>query len=268
MKRLLVLLLVGFVFLSLKPKEEYDISPNDYGLNYKELNIKTDDGLDIYGWLLLPERTSGTTVILSHDGDGNMQEVLEEAGQFLSLGYKVITYDYRGFGKSGDFEIKEKFYIYAQFQKDLDAVIEYARKSHNNKRIILYGKGIGAGLSLATGAKNRNINFIIADSPYKDLVSIQKKLQQVKSKEVMIPLAYDKSLIDPSFAMKDRYAKLKKYLIIYGKDDEVYDKSDMKDLYKLQKDNAELAEIKNADYNTTFTSDKIEYFKIIKEFLK
>jgi cephalosporin-C deacetylase-like acetyl esterase len=249
MKYFLLTTIAFLLFTGLKPKKTYDISPADFGLKYKEYEIETKDNYKLKAWLFLPPRTSGTTVLICHDGEGNMQKTIEKAGFFMSMGYKVLTYDYRGFGESDDFDINEKFFIYAQFQKDLDAVIDFADNQANNTRVYLYGKGMGAGLSLATGANSRKVQKVIADSPYKDLISLQAKFKTAKSEDILIPLAYDK------------------YLIIYGGDDEIYDKSDMKDLSKIQKDNTELEEIKKADYSSTYSNDKTAYFKIIEDFL-
>jgi dienelactone hydrolase len=267
MKYFLLTTIAFLLFTGLKPKKTYDISPADFGLKYKEYEIETKDNYKLKAWLFLPPRTSGTTVIICHDGEGNMQKTIEKAGFFMSMGYKVLTYDYRGFGESDDFDINEKFFIYAQFQKDLDAVIDFADNQANNTRVYLYGKGMGAGLSLATGANSRKVQKVIADSPYKDLISLQAKFKTAKSEDILIPLAYDKNLIDPAVGLANKEAKLKKYLIIYGGDDEIYDKSDMKDLSKIQKDNTELEEIKKADYSSTYSNDKTAYFKIIEDFL-
>ena len=44
------------------------------------------------------------------------------------MGYKVVTYDYRGFGESSEFEIDNNMYIYPHFQDDMKAMIDFCRQ--------------------------------------------------------------------------------------------------------------------------------------------
>jgi pimeloyl-ACP methyl ester carboxylesterase len=68
-------------------------------------------------------------VVISGSGDGNMADNLEIVNSFLSAGYNVATYDYRGYGASSDFKIDPDLYIYPQFITDLNAVLDHLRKS-------------------------------------------------------------------------------------------------------------------------------------------
>ena len=81
------------------------------------------------GCLTLQAAATRKYIIISSSGDGNMSDNLEIAAQFISNGYHVMLYDYRGYGKSGDFKINNDFFIYPQFVKDLQAACDYA---HNH----------------------------------------------------------------------------------------------------------------------------------------
>jgi pimeloyl-ACP methyl ester carboxylesterase len=94
-----------------------------------------------------------------------MADNLEVVGQFLSLGYNVLTYDYRGYGKSDSFHINQNFFIYAQFAKDLQGVLDYMRKTYSPGYCDLYGIGIGAGLSIGLGCTSTQVRRVIADGP-------------------------------------------------------------------------------------------------------
>ena len=39
-----------------------------------------------------------------------------------------MTYDYRGFGESSEFEIDNNMYIYPHFQDDMKAMIDFCRQ--------------------------------------------------------------------------------------------------------------------------------------------
>ena len=127
----LVLSMASFSSFALAPSKEYKVLPSDFGLEYKEVSVPTADGLKLNTWIFKATTDSKKYVIISDDGNGNMADNMEVIGQFLSLGYHVIAYDYRGFGKSDSFNINQKFFIYAQFAKDLQAELDYLRKNYS-----------------------------------------------------------------------------------------------------------------------------------------
>jgi len=271
MKKIIsIIILLSIVVSSnaLNPVKEYSVSPDEFGMKYSEVNFKTEDGLNLFGWYFNAPKKSGKAIILSHDGDGNMGDLIELAGQFVSAGYNVLTYDYRGYGKSDDFKINTKFYIYAQFVKDLEAAIEFVRvRKSGITTVHLYGQGIGAGLSLSVGADKKRVTKVIADSPYTTLLDIQKKFADIKGENILIPLAYDKNILEPKFALENKYAKLKNYLFIAGDEDELYSPKEIKNLSKMVKATASIYIVKGAKANSTFIKDKAKYFEEIREFV-
>jgi dienelactone hydrolase len=264
----ILIITLSVVLTSLRPEKDYAITPAEFGVKYSEVSFKTKDGLNLKGWFFSPEKKSGTIVVLSHDGEGNMSSMIEIASNFTSLGYNVLTYDYRGFGGSDDFKINNQFVIYPQFAKDLDAAIDFAHASYEVNQVFLYGKGIGASLSICAASGRRDVQKAIADSPYDELNNYQKLIKEIKGEDIMIPLAYDKSQLDPQFALSGKYAKTSQYLIINGAEDQLCSVKILKSLAKINPDNVQLNTVKKADYSTTFSSDKTAYFKVISEFLK
>ena len=207
-------------------------------------------------------------MILSDDGNGNMADLMEQVSVFLSLGYHVLTYDYRGFGKSSDFEIKPKFYIYAQFEKDLNAVVDFVKKEKTNiPKIHLYGVGMGAGLSLSVGA-NRNLGTVIADSPYTTFELAKTRIKEVKNEEVLVPLGYNKVECEPKYALESKGAQMSGILFIVGDNDLIYTPKDIKELAKIRSSISTVYTVKNSDGQNNLTVDKEKYLAEIKSFLK
>jgi len=272
MKRNVVILMIfGFVMqvFSLDPVREYAYQPSDFGLSYEEVVITTDDNLKLKGWLFSPKTPSFRMVIVSHDGEGNMSNMIEVASQFTSLGFNVLTYDYRGYGESDDFEINTNFYIYAQFEKDLNAAIDYVRRYHSkNRNINLYGIGIGASLSLSIGAvRSDQLSKIIADSPYLTLEDVKSDIKKHYDKDVMLPLGFDKLLLEPKHALAARGASLNGILVIAGDKEPVYSVKVAREIAKIRSKISSVFVVKGATKETTFSTDKNEYFKQIKNFL-
>lgn len=266
---LICALLISFSAFSLNPSREYAVTPADYGIDYEEVSITTSDNLTLKGWYFTPKEISYKMIIISDDGVGNMADLIEIATNFVSLGWNVLTYDYRGFGESDEFEINNNFYIYSQFEKDLNAAIDYSRKSHSkNRTLALYGQGIGASLSLAIGAiRSGEISKIIADSPYSTLDDVQKAIKETEGKDVLLPLGFDKNMLEPVYALEAKGGSLNGILVIYGKDDPVYNGDMVKRITKIRSKITQTYVVKDATKDNTFTADKESYFRTIKDFL-
>ncbi len=261
---------LGISVFALKPSKNYSAKPSDYGITYQEVKIETEDNLTLKGWFYETAKPSNKIVIISGNGDGNMADYIEIATNFTSLGFNVLTYDYRGYGESQDFKINENFYIYAQFEKDLNAAINWVRKYNSKmKTVDLYGMGIGGALSIAVGANRGGDVFqVIADSPYSKLEDIKKKIKEIEGKDVLLPLGYNKYMLEPYYALESKGTGVYSVLFICGELDNVYTIDDTKALSKVQKNRSQVFVVKGATRFETFTKDKNAYFEEIKNYLK
>jgi len=265
---LFVLLLAAFQIYGLNPERKYNVNPSDFGMKYEEIKIKSDDGIMLNAWYFPASKTSYKIMILSDDGNGNMADLIEHVSVFLSLGYNVLTYDYRGYGASSDFEIKPKFYIYAQFEKDLNAVVDYIKKERTSiPKIHLFGVGIGAGLSIAV-ASNRNLGTVIADSPYSTFELAKTRIKEARNEEVLVPLGYNKVECEPQYALESKGAQLSGMLLIVGDKDLVCTTKDIKELSKIRSSVTSVYTVKNSNGDNNLTIDKEKYLAEIKAFLK
>ncbi|MCX6231825.1 MAG: alpha/beta hydrolase [Bacteroidetes bacterium] len=264
-----LLLLTTTALFALKPEKEYKVLPDEFGITYEKLTIPTKDNMHIAAWFFKAATESKKIVIISHSGDGNMSNMIEMASQFITLGYNVITYDYRGYGESSEFKINNNFYMYAQFEKDLNAVLDYTRKFYSKYRQVdLYGKGMGAGLSIGVGCNRPEVNKIIADSPYNTLESMQKRLKEVQNLDVIIPLAFDKFLIEPEYAVAERGKNVAGILLIWGEKDEICAQKDIRLLRKLAKCPTEDYKVIGATGENNFSINKAKYLEELKKFTK
>ncbi len=267
---LFLLLLIGNSAFSLNPSRKYEIKPEDYGMAYEKLTIPTEDELvNLHAWYFTPSEATKRIVIISDDGVGNMADNIELVSQWLSLGYHVICYDYRGFGESSDFNINPKFYIYSEFMKDLTHVINYVKKYHAKLTVVdLYGIGIGAGLSMAVGCNNINIKRVLADAPYYSLEHMKNRIKDIQGETVIMPLGYNKYFMEPKYALTEHGKHLYGILIIVGETDPVIGPVEYKMFAKgsIPKVSVYIAEGVVNDQN--FSSNKDEYFNQIKKFLK
>ncbi len=267
---LITSVLNGQQTLGLNAQRTYDITPADYGLIFDTIRIPTDDGASLYAWHLYPgeknDKSSKKAVIISHDGNQNMANGLEQAGKFLGLGFHVFMYDYRGFGKSSDFNVSPKFFIYQQFATDLTAAVEYVKKYHALLSVDLYGWGIGGGLSLGVGANNLKVHRVIADNPYSTFETVQNRYEQKSGTRIMMPIGYNVSLLEPKMALIDKGDHLRAILLIIGEQGNIMTPADMLELQAMKKKVTTIYTVKGVDNDKNFSSNRDEYFKQIKAF--
>jgi len=262
--------LIGLTSYGLKPSKTYANTPDEYGMTYDTISINTEDNLVLKGWFFkATEAGSYKVMIISDDGIGNMADNIELVSNFLTLGYNVITYDYRGYGRSADFKIDTSFFIYSQFQKDIEAVLSYTKKYQSKLRTVhLYGIGIGAGLSLSVGANHTEVGKIIADSPYSNFEEMKTTIKEANGTDAKFPLGYNKNYLEPTYALAAKGGTLAGILIIAGENEKIYTSKIAKKLAGIRGSISSTYIAKEATEATTFSSNKTKYFAEIKNFLK
>jgi uncharacterized protein len=264
-KILLVLFIVfqAVQVLALNPSREYKVTPDKFGMQYKEEKIKTSDGAVLNGWFFENAKKSTNWIVISGSGDGNMADHLEIVNSFLSAGYNVAAYDYRGYGASSEFAIDPDLFIYPQFITDLNSVLDYLRKSRAITKFDLFGLSIGAGLSIGVGANRPETKKIIADGPWTSLEGMKSKLKANAGKEVNMPFGYDKTH-EPIYAFDKPKGPMKNLMIIVSAQDPVIGPADVKSIKGVN----EVYVVKNSPSNAeNFSTDKNTYFEKISKFL-
>jgi hypothetical protein len=94
-------------------------------------------------------------------------------------------------------------------------------------------------------------------------------LKDRRNQEVMLPLAYDKNLLEPQYALASglNEDKLQGILLIVGQNEDVFGPDDAKQLQKIHSKNLEVYTVANATNDKTFSSNKDEYFNQVKKFV-
>lgn len=260
--------------IGLNAEADYPITPADYGLNFEEINIETPDkdaennNVMIFGWHLIPnDKVSKKAMIIAHNGQGNMSYALEYAGIFLGLGYHVFMFDYRGFGQSDEFKVSNKFYIYAQFATDLNAMVDYVKKYHATMTCSIFGYGIGGGLALGVGANSVKVFSVIADAPYITLEKIEKTYKDMSGEKIFMPLAFDKALVEPANALPVKGDHLRGILLICGANGDLIKAADVASLADYKKKITTVYTVPGVNNDMNFESNKDEYYKQVKGFL-
>ncbi len=129
-----------------QPGPYYYYPPEDFGYQPQELFFPSLDGTKLSGWLfprLSPDKKN--LMILQFHGNGeNMTSHYMSLVWATKMGFELITFDYRGYGKS-DGELGHKGVI-----EDAVAAYNFAKKRAlaTDQKIILYAQSLGATILL------------------------------------------------------------------------------------------------------------------------
>ena len=259
--------IISTTCFALNPSRTYKQRPDKYNIKYTEVKVKTDDGAALNLWYFPTANPSKKLVIIAHNGDGNMGDYLRRVDQFKRIGYNVVTFDYRGFGESSKFEIAGDMYIYSEFTKDLEAVIDYCRENYQ-ETFDLYGFGIGAGLVLGVGYNHTEIVRIIADTPFLSLENVEEKYDN-QPHWMEVPFESYPKKFEPINTIQNAPSKnLKGILIMVGNNDALFTRADMEKLRQLNKKLiSQIHVVDNKSRMDNFKANKEKYFAEISSFI-
>jgi len=257
------LLATASTAFALNPSRTYKQLPDKYNMKYEAHTVTTSDGAKLHAWSIKSKTKSSKYILISHNGEGNMGDYLRRVDQFTSIGYNVVTFDYRGYGKSSSFKIDRKMQIYPHFQDDFKAMVDFTRKL--SPTFDAYGWGIGGGLALGVGWNRREIRKIIADTPFLSMEDLESRFAPSGKNPSKVTAAGYKKANEPVHALAKPPAGTKSVKILVGSKDAKYKKADMQKIASKKSKNASVSVIKGGDGKDNSKSSS--YFTTIKTFL-
>lgn len=250
-------------YLSLiNPKRvKSDVTPTNYGIEYKKVTFLTEDGLKLAGWWVPGNTRAKGTIIVGHGYPFDKANIFE-ATEWLHPEFNLFYYDHRSFGDSeGKYTtggIKEV--------KDIEAAIKYV-KNKQTKPIGLYGYSMSAAAMLM--APDDDVKAIVADSSY---ATVDHVLNHMFPRLISWPFAklghlcgalagvdLDKS---PLEAIKNKKVPV---LLLHGELDEQVPVENTELLYKAAKGKTLFISLPNVNHNFV-VDDSMK--KTIKKFFK
>ncbi len=134
-------------------------TPDEIGLDYEEIFLTAPDGVNLRVWRINAALDRGT-VVFSMGSVGEMPCYLFTTRLLAGLGWNVVMYEYRGFGKSGgEADL-------TTMTDDLDLVLDWVLASDHHEQVTLFALSIGTlpSIDVAAGRPD-DINGVILDSP-------------------------------------------------------------------------------------------------------
>ncbi|MDR7128376.1 putative alpha/beta-fold hydrolase [Algoriphagus sp. 4150] len=182
------LILINSAF-AINPDREYILTPDSVGWKYEQLEIRTADQVKLISWVYEADKENDkdTVLILAYPDAGNMSYFVYHSAILADAGYTVVTFDYRGFGKSDDFEIQREYLYYTEFTMDLQAVINTISRKFKDKKIGILGMSMGTTIvSRAYPDIKDKIDFIIGEGFVTDTSAIVDRYKGL-DKQILLP---------------------------------------------------------------------------------
>ena len=135
---------------------EIQTTPREHGLDYEALTLATPDGEQLDAWFV-PARGQAVVLIL-HGNAGNISHRMDSIAMFHRLGYGVLIFDYRGYGRSSGKPSEQGLY-----QDALTAWNHLTRqRGIAPTRIILFGESLGGAVATWLAARERPSALVLS----------------------------------------------------------------------------------------------------------
>lgn len=219
MKSFVILLIALFSGIgnchAIIPDTVYIRKPESMGLIYKNLEVITNDGYKIETWFFpaqsplsegelrdlngnrrtyeTQDETKRPTIIVCNGDAGNMSYFqLYLAKSWTSRGFNVVTFDWRGFGKSSPFAMDRNYLCYTEMLEDYRAVVRTTSEQEEvlNGAIAVVGWSTGAYLSMITAYTDDLVNAFVSRSlptDFDDFIPLVMKYKNKTRNELLVP---------------------------------------------------------------------------------
>jgi fermentation-respiration switch protein FrsA (DUF1100 family) len=121
---------------------EIHSTPREHGMDYQALTLDTADGERLDAWFVPALQAHGVVLIL-HGNAGNLSHRMDSIAMFHRLGYGVLIFDYRGYGRSSGKPSEAGLY------RDARSAWDYLTRQRGiaPDRIILFGESLGGAVA-------------------------------------------------------------------------------------------------------------------------
>lgn len=257
------------------PPFESNIIPEYKDASFTDIH----KSVNLSGWFFSAQG-SDKTIILAHGyGRNRLQfdiKTLDMIKSFLNKGYNVLTFDFRNSGRSGG----KKSTLGLYEKDDLLGAVNFA-KAQGSKHIVLLGFSTGASTCILAAAESRDIEAVIADSPFSDLKKYLNESLQTWTRlpefpfnrTVDLSLRYLTNVNSSNISPVKVIGKLspEPVLFIHSKDDKSISLSNSRELYdaysKIAGDKAELWETAGAGHAAGYEMYPEDYMDRVIGFL-
>ena len=136
----------------------------DWTTTASDVTFKTDDGVQLHGWLYRAADGHAPLLVWMHGNGGNITERAPMAAELARRGVSVLLFDWRGYGKSDGTPTEDALY------RDAVAAVDFAR-THTSGTLVLYGESLG-GPYAAYAATRRTVRGVVIENSFPSLAAL------------------------------------------------------------------------------------------------
>lgn len=165
-------LLSGCSHVFFQPSKELLVTPDQLGLEYRDVYFASSDNLQLHGWWFPAAEKSNALILFLHGNAQNISTHSAAAHWLTQHHYDVFIFDYRGYGLSqGQPQLDGAIY-------DIYHAIAYAREHYPaDKKIFMIGQSLGASLGIYSLAQRpQGIDGAVFISPFSDYRAIARDM--------------------------------------------------------------------------------------------
>ncbi len=124
------------------PTRTLDATPSDWGFDYRDIKLVTDDSVELHGWYI-PRPGAQRVLLFLHGNGGNISHRGDSIAIFHRLGFNVLIFDYRGYGQSYGRPSEAGLY------RDAAAAWRYLTETRGiaAKNIVIFGRSLGGAVA-------------------------------------------------------------------------------------------------------------------------
>ncbi len=160
----------SLIITSYRTFTEQEQTPKDFGIDFSEFSVNTDDGVKLSCWHI-PAAQEKAVMIVSHGVADGKSGLLHCVLPFLKSGFSVVMYDLRHHGDSTGIYCTLGYFE----TRDLINLTDYVKENFaKDKPIFYWGFSLGATLSILAAAKRKDIKSVVARSPFVSLRGVVK----------------------------------------------------------------------------------------------
>ena len=138
------------------PSRDIFATPMQRGLRFEDVSLVTTDNVRLHGWYV-PAPSARGHVLFLHGNGGNIAHTLEAVETFARLGMNVLSFDYRGYGKS-EGSPSQKGII-----EDAETAWRYLTETRgaSPESIVIVGRSLGGGPAALLASKYSPASLIL-----------------------------------------------------------------------------------------------------------
>ena len=166
------------------PSRGFSQTPEQAGMRYRDLETETADGERLHGWWIVARGGALGHLLLCHGNAGNIGDRVLHAALLTAVGFDVLLFDYRGYGRSSGRPNEAGTY------RDARAALRclLAQPNVDPTRVFYLGESLGGAvaLDLALACAPAGLVLLSAFTGVRELAQLHYRLLPAQ----LVPDAY------------------------------------------------------------------------------